>query len=118
MKAGDIHWVNLDPVVGDEIKKKRPVVTLNPGHKKNLKFAIVLPITAWDPNRDRNPFFVCLEPDGVNELRKKSTVDCFQIRAVCHKRFAGKTGSVSDEILSRIKKSLSLILDIDPDECL
>ncbi len=34
MKTGEIYWVNLNPTIGDEIKKKRPVVVLNPGHEK------------------------------------------------------------------------------------
>ncbi|MBI4767600.1 MAG: type II toxin-antitoxin system PemK/MazF family toxin [Deltaproteobacteria bacterium] len=37
MKIGDIVWVNLDPTLGDEIKKKQPVVVLNDGHDKHLK---------------------------------------------------------------------------------
>ena len=117
MKTGDIYWVNLDPVVGDEIKKKRPVVILNPGHKKNLKLSIVLPVTGWNPRWRENPFFIYLAPDRINRLKKKSVVDCFQIRAVSHKRFAAEIGRVSDESFSRIKKSLSLILDIEPEDC-
>ncbi len=48
LKTGEIYWVNLDPTLGDEIKKGRPVVVLNPGHSKNLKLAIVVPITGWN----------------------------------------------------------------------
>lgn len=29
MRTGEIYWVNLDPSIGDEIKKKRPVVIVN-----------------------------------------------------------------------------------------
>ena len=47
MKTGDIYQVNLDPALGDEIKKSRPVVILNPGHQKNLRLAIVVPVTQW-----------------------------------------------------------------------
>jgi mRNA interferase MazF len=80
LKTGEIYWVNLDPTVGDEIKKKRPVIILNGGHDKHLKLAIVVPVTAWSPYWDENPFFVTLEPNSKNGLSKKSSVDCFQIR--------------------------------------
>ncbi|MEA1968610.1 MAG: type II toxin-antitoxin system PemK/MazF family toxin [Thermodesulfobacteriota bacterium] len=45
MKTGEIYWVNLDPTLGDEIKKRRPVVVLSGGHKKNLKLAILRPLS-------------------------------------------------------------------------
>ena len=44
MKTADIYLVNLDPTVGDEIKKMRAVVVLNPGHQKHLKLAVVVPV--------------------------------------------------------------------------
>ncbi len=50
MKTGEIYWVNLDPTIGDEIQKKRPVIVVNGGHDRYLKLAIVVPVTAWNPN--------------------------------------------------------------------
>ena len=118
LKTGEIYWVNLDPSLGDEIKKRRPVVILNPGHVKNLKLAIVVPITGWNSLWDHNPFFAVLEPNSVNGLKKRSVVDCFQIRAISHNRFSDKIGEISADDLEQIKKSVTLILDIDPDDCL
>ena len=117
MKIGEIYWVNLDPTIGDEIKKKRPVVILNAGHRKHLKLAIVVPVTGWNPDWDNNPFFVSLEPNMVNGLQKKSMVDCFQIRAISYKRFTEKIGDISQDEFDLIKKAISLILDIDPEHC-
>jgi len=117
LKTGEIYWVNLDPAIGDEIKKRRPVIILNGGHHKHLKLAIVVPITAWRPYWDKNPFFVSLEPDSNNELKKKSAVDCFQIRAISHNRFVEKIGNISNDEINQIKKSIALILDIDPEHC-
>ncbi len=117
MKTGEIYWVNLDPTIGDEIKKRRPVVVLNGGHDKHLKLAIVVPITAWNPYWEENPFFVSLEPSSKNGLQKKSVVDCFQIRAISHKRFAEKIGKISNEEIHLIKSSIALILDIEPEHC-
>ena len=50
-------------------------------------------------------------------LKKKSAVDCFQIRAISHRRFAEKIGVVPDKIMAQIKSSLAVILDIDPEHC-
>ena len=117
MKTGEIYWVNLDPTIGDEIKKRRPVVVLNGGHDKHLRLAIVVPVTAWSSYWEKNPFFVSLEPKTKNGLRKKSVVDCFQIRATSHNRFVDKIGELSNDEIVRIKRSITLILDIEPKHC-
>ena len=117
MRAGEIYWVNLDPAIGDEIKKKRPVIVINGGHDKHLRLAIVVPVTAWSPYWDKNPFFVSLEPDSNNGLQKRSAIDCFQIRAISHDRFVEKIGNIPDNEINLIKKSIALILDIQPEQC-
>jgi len=117
LKAGEIYCVNLDPTIGDEIKKRRPVVVLNGGHDKHLKLAIVVPVTAWSSYWEKNPFFVSLEPNTKSDLKKKSVVDCFQIRAVSHNRFAEKIGEISNDEIAQIKRSITLILDIEPKHC-
>ena len=117
MKSGEIYWVNLDPTIGDEIKKKRPVIILNAGHHRYLKLAIVVPVTVWSPPWEKNPFFISLEANSTNRLEKKSVVDCFQIRAISHKRFMEKIGDISTNKIHLIKKSIALILDIEPEHC-
>ena len=117
MKAGEIYWVNLDPTIGNEIKKRTPVVVLNGGHDKHLKIAIVVPVTTWSSYWEQNPFFVSLEPNTKSKLKKKSVVDCFQIRAVRHNRFAERIGGISDDEIDQIKRSITLILDIEPEHC-
>jgi mRNA interferase MazF len=117
LKAGEIYWVNLDPTIGNEIKKRRPVVVLNGGHDKHLKLAIVVPVTAWNSYWEKNAFFVSLDPNTKNRLKKKSVVDCFQIRAVSHNRFAEKIGKISNDETKQIKRSITLILDIEPEHC-
>ena len=117
MKIGDIVWVNLDPTLGDEIKKKRPVVVINNGHEKHLRLAIVVPLTTWTASWESNPFFVSLNPSKENGLKKRSAVDCFQIRAVNHQRVVDRLGSVTPFEMTQIKKSLALILDLEPEDC-
>jgi mRNA interferase MazF len=117
LKSGDIYWVNLDPTIWDEIRKRGPVVVLNGGHEKHLRLAIVVPITGWTPNWAKNPFFVSLQPDHINRLQKKSAVDCYQLRAISHDRFMERIGAISENEMTLIKKAITLILDIDPEHC-
>ena len=44
---GEIWLVNLDPTIGDEIRKVRPAVVVNHDGLGVLALRIVLPITAW-----------------------------------------------------------------------
>ncbi len=117
MRNGDIYWVNLDPSIGDEIRKKRPVIVLNSGHIKHLRLAIVVPVTGWKTQWENHPFFVSLNPTQTNGLAKKSSVDCFQLRAIRHDRFLERIGSASEAQMDEMKRAIALILDIDPEHC-
>ena len=117
MKAGDVYLVNLDPTVGEEIRKTRPVVVLNPGHEKKLRLSIVVPVTAWKARWETNPFFVTIHTEARRGLKKKSAVDCFQLRALSHGRFVKKLGSLNQFEIAHIKSSVSLILGIEPEHC-
>ena len=47
MKRGDIWWVNFDPSVGGEIRKKRPAIVIsNDFFCKNLNRVQVVPLTS------------------------------------------------------------------------
>ena len=117
MKSGEVWHVNLDPTVGDEVFKTRPVVVLNPGHDRHLRFSIVVPITGWRAGWQGNPFFVQINPTPTNGLEKTSAVDCFQIRSLSHRRFKRHSGHVSGTDLDGILSAVALILDIDSANC-
>jgi mRNA interferase MazF len=118
LKTGEIFRVQLDPVVGHEMNKTRPVVVLNPGDAKSLRLAIVVPVTAWKPHWEGNAFFLIIEPQPHHGLTKKSAVDCFQLRALSHDRFRERLGELSSDEMEQVKRSLSLILDIDARHCM
>lgn len=103
--------------MGDEIRKTRPVVVLNPGHAKNLRLAIVVPVTGWKARWETHPFFLTLDPEARHGLQKKSAVDCFQLRALSHGRFVKKLGSLNELEIDRIRFSIALILGIEPEHC-
>lgn len=47
MKRGEVYWVNLDPTVGSEVKKRRSAVILSPDEmNRSLPVVIVAPITS------------------------------------------------------------------------
>jgi mRNA interferase MazF len=117
LRNGDIYWVNLDPSIGDEVRKKRPVIVLNAGHVKHLRLAIVVPVTGWKAQWEKHPFFVSLNPTQPNGLAKKFSVDCFQLRAISHDRFLERIGSASEAQMDEMKRAMALILALDPEHC-
>lgn len=117
MKSGEIYLVNLDPTVGAEIRKTRPVVLLNAGHHKNLRLAVVVPITRWRGSWDENPFFVTMASQPRHGLEKTLAIDCFQLRALSHDRFVRRLGHLNEAEMDRVKKAVSLILDIEERHC-
>jgi mRNA interferase MazF len=47
VKRSEVYWVNLDPTVGSEVKKRRPAVILSPDEmNRSLPVVIVAPITS------------------------------------------------------------------------
>jgi mRNA interferase MazF len=118
LRTGEIFRVQLDPVVGHEMNKTRPVIVLNPGDAKSLRLAIVVPVTAWKPHWEGNAFFLTIEPKPHHGLTKKSAVDCFQLRALSHDRFRERLGELSSDEMEQVKRALSLILDIDARHCM
>jgi len=117
MNPGDIYTVNLNSLTGDTNNTALPVVILSEGHDRYLKQAIVAPVVDWEHHLDKNPFFVTLEPNSLSDLQTRSMIDCYKLRVLSHERFIKKIGTISKDEMNRVKKSISLILNIEPDHC-
>ena len=109
LDAGDLVWVELDPVRGREQSGRRPAVVITPAaYHKVSSLAFVCPITT---NLGPWPFKVPL-PDHV-EIKGAVLVD--QMRAVDRtRRIVGRAGRVPDETLERMRAILTAM--IRPDE--
>ena len=113
MKRGDIYFANLDPTMGDEIKKKRPVLIIsNNANNKVANTITVIPITS---NTNKiYPFEVFLDMKD-SRLAKNSKAQCHQIRTISKQRIVNKKiqGVVNDAILVKIASALKLHLDLN-----
>src|SRR5690349_13048554 len=111
MKRGEIYFAHLDPTMGSEINKKRPVVIIsNDANNRAAETLTVLPITS---NVEKiYPFEVGLEVNESN-LPKKSKVQCQQIRTLSKKRFdRSLIAKLSEANIVKIEKALRLHLSI------
>jgi mRNA interferase MazF len=111
INRGDIWLVNLDPTVGVEIRKTRPVVVVNSDAIGVLPIRLVAPITEWKEILTRNIWHVKIEPDSTNGLTKISAVDTLQLRGVDTSRFITRLGIVSPAILHAIVAAIAAVID-------
>jgi mRNA interferase MazF len=112
MKRGEIWLLNLDPTVGSEIKKTRPVIIINDDSLGVLPLKIIVPLTDWKDRYREAPWMVRIDPTKENGLRKSSAIDTFQIRSVSQERFVRRVGKANEAILERISVAVSLILNM------
>jgi len=77
MKQNEIWLINLDPTVGAEIRKTRPVVIVSNDSLGNLPLRVVVPITDWKDRYLIASWMVQLTHDSANGLSKTSAADCF-----------------------------------------
>ena len=110
---GRFFLVNLDPTIGSEQAKTRPVLVIsNEDVNRILPIIDILPITSRKANRIIYPNEVLIPSNGAN-LPKESIVLCHQIRAIDKKRLISRVGVISDDILrDQIQNALRFQLDL------
>jgi mRNA interferase MazF len=104
MNRGDVYWVNLNPTLGLEIKKKRPcvIVGANPINKARRTIVVIPLSTSGSPNPP-----LAIE---VSCLGKKVVAVCDRIRAVDKSRFEEMAESLSPNDLNEIDNGLRQVL--------
>lgn len=104
MKRGDIYWVDLNPTIGSEIKKKRPCVLIGATPiNRARRTVVVIPLSsAGEP---RPPLTI-----GVECLGKKAVAVCDQIRAVDKSRLQNKIGKLVKDELLELESGLRQVL--------
>lgn len=89
---GEIWLVNLDPTVGDEIRKVRPAVVVNRDALGVLALRVIVPVTGWQDRFQAWDWMVRIDPDDSNHLDKPSAADTFQVRSISARRFVRLLG--------------------------
>jgi mRNA interferase MazF len=111
INRGEIWQVNLEPTVGAEIRKTRPVVVVSSDAIGVLPIRLVAPITEWKDYFICNVWHVKLEPDATNGLMKISAVDTLQLRGVDTQRFIKKLGEVSTSVIKLIVTAIAAVVE-------
>lgn len=109
MKRGDIYFADLNPTIGSEIQKVRPVLIVSNNANNNASSTItIIPITS--NTKKVYPFEVLLDPMNTG-LKKPSKAQCHQIRTISKLRIQSeRIGKANTEIISHIAIALKLHL--------
>ena len=110
MKQGEIWQIELDPVIGAEMKKTRPSVIVNVDALGKLPLKIIAPITDWKEQYCNYSWMVKIIPDSRNGLSKISAIDCFQIRSVSVERLTIHIGSVEQEMIIQVQEAILKVI--------
>ena len=111
IKRGGIYLAALDPVIGKEISKTRPVVIVS--NNKNNEFAgtvTILPVTSKNIQKIY-PFEAFLKK-GIGNLPKNSKIKADQIRTLDKSRIVKFIGALEKKELDLIDKAILIHLDL------
>ena len=110
-RRGDVWRVNLDPTIGAEIRKTRPVVVVSSDAVGILPIKLIAPIPEWDDRFWSKAWIVRIEASPRNGLTKTSAVDVLQLRGVDTSRFVQHLGVVSANILEEVVTAIAVITE-------
>jgi mRNA interferase MazF len=110
IQRGDIYYANLDPVVGRETGKTRPVLVIqNDIGNMYSPATIVAVITEYSIKKAAYPICVPIKKD--KGLKKDSIVNLSQIRSIDKKRLIPpKITALSIDFLTQVDEALKYSL--------
>ena len=111
IKRGGIYLACLDPTIGHEIAKTRPVLVVsNDLNNRYSGTVTVLPITSGALHTIY-PFEVAI-PKGAGGLPKDSKIKADQIRTLDKKRLIKTIGNLADEDMAEVNQALTIHLSL------
>jgi len=112
IRRGEVYVAALDPVVGREISKTRPVLVVSNDLNNQFSGTVtILPITSMTLDKIY-PFEVLL-PKGCGGLPKDSKVKADQVRTLDKTRLAKLLGKVDQKQIAAINKAIMLHLGLE-----
>jgi mRNA interferase MazF len=114
ISRGEVWLVNLNPTVGTEIRKTRPVIVINSDAVGTLPLRLVAPLTEWKDAFTGKIWLVKVTPDGSNGLVKTSAADTLQLRGLDTSRFVQQLGTASESVMESLVTAIAAVIEYEP----
>ncbi len=109
INRGEIYLAALDPLIGREIAKTRPVVVVSNNINNQYGGTItVLPITS--KNLKKTYPFELILPKGAGNLPKRSKVKADQIRTLDKLRLVKRIGHLEQNEMDKLEDAMRIHL--------
>jgi mRNA interferase MazF len=106
MKRGEVWWVNFDPSVGGEIRKKRPAIIIsNDAANKYLNRIQVVPVTSNTEHQYPGEAYITV-------AGKKGKAMADQIATVSKLRLSKRIGVLSATDIKKVAEAIKVQLDL------
>ena len=106
MKRGEVWWINFDPSIGGEIRKKRPaVIVSNDAANHYLNKVQVVPLTSSVDKLYPSEAYVTFHG-------KKAKAMADQLTTVSKKRLINSAGSISSIEMESVAKAITTQLGL------
>jgi mRNA interferase MazF len=105
-RRGDVFWVNLDPVVGTEIRKTRPaVIVSNDSCNRHGARVVVLPITSNIDSLYPGEAMIDVKGRPGRALGD-------QIRSIDKRRLKARVSTLTADEMTRVDEALAITLGL------
>ena len=113
IKQFEIWIADLNPKIGTEPGKSRPVLTMQTNLLNKIPHpsTIICPITT-NVKRDSEILRVHLKK-GMGNLHKNCDIMIDQIRTIDNKRLTKKVGNLPSNLIEIVKENIKIIMDLE-----
>jgi len=112
-KQYELWFADLDPAVGSEPGKTRPVVIIQSDLLNQAGHRTVITCSISSLSAAGVSFIrISIDPSPVNGLLKKSYILCDQVRAIDVSRLRSKIGALETKDINRLTASVRAILTL------
>lgn len=106
MRRGDVYWINFDPSIGGEIRKRRPaVIVSNNAANEALNRILVVPLTSNAGRLYPSEAMVTIEG-------KPSKAMADQLTTASKQRVGGRLGALSAKDLKEVERAIKIQLGL------